>query len=206
MSLAQGAGAIGSAAPEGVGRHATVRGVRVIRRVGHGLVVVSLSACHSTAPSPADSAVATPVAPTTPLVDAGPTVMSTPSMPGVPGTADAGVSPDASTYMNTWWVSDACPSRSYKRTLSLHADSTFDAEDIVHPCAGECVVQWVDKRSGTWSATGRKVMLVVTKEDGPARERKDAVALPSTLTIDLPHLTLIEANPACVYVGARGQP
>lgn len=100
-----------------------------------------------------------------------------------------------------WWTSNGCGARQYRRTLELRADGTFQADDIVHPCPGECVVQWVARREGTWALQGNDLKVVVSKVDDPQNQAKDGQPLPGSLLADQTGVAeRAGSGPLCRYV------
>jgi hypothetical protein len=96
------------------------------------------------------------------------------------------------------YTSPSCGARRYKRIVELTADG-FRATDIPHPCPGECVVQWVVARTGSWSVDGSSVVLHVDATDDPQQQVGDTLPLPATLTTTLAGLVERGATGNCRY-------
>lgn len=79
------------------------------------------------------------------------------------------------------WVSPSCGDRKYERILTLGADGTFQAKDMVSPCPPnvQCIWSGIVDRKGRYTRSGDTLTLAV---EGPAGDR--AKPLPATLTID----------------------
>lgn len=111
-----------------------------------------------------------------------------PADPAPRGTVDAPeppaterVVPGDPKTLEGYWDSPGCGARGYRRTL--HVEGTrFEADDIPHPCPGECVVQWVVKRKGTIVANGAELTLAVDATDDPEHQIRDTT-FPKSLVI-----------------------
>ncbi len=73
------------------------------------------------------------------------------------------------------------------RSYEIAADGTFRADDVPHPCPGECVVQHAVIRKGTWKLGKDKKTLSLTVKDTrdtSGSEEKASQPLPAALEWD----------------------
>lgn len=101
------------------------------------------------------------------------------------------------------WRSPSCGERTYVRELTLAADGTWLALELVAPCppGAMCVWAGVVEVHGTWAADGAGITLTEPEQPtGPARAR------PTRLDPDPEGLRSTEPDGACLYTSAAEQP
>ncbi len=159
--------------------------------------LLSVTAACSPAPAPQDGPPdATPTGTTPPGPDTPPGSTTPPTDPTAPtgqtppGGGDASI---AGTY-----TSPNCGARTYERKLTLNADGTFAAQDLVSPCppGTQCVWSGIVNRQGTYTRSADGLTL---KVDGAAPPQGQP--LPEKLVIDPTTKAPAEqgSGAACVY-------
>ena len=81
------------------------------------------------------------------------------------------------------YSSAGCGKRAYVRTYVLDTDGSFRADDLPHPCPGECAVQhvWMNKGKWTLSKDKMRVTFKITESYDSGKEKKASQPLPPYL-------------------------
>lgn len=119
-----------------------------------------------------------------------------------PSSSASAPSSDPGANLTGTWQSPGCGARKYARELTLGADGTFNARDLVSPCPKDasCVWSGIVERKGTYASGAGRLTLSVSDAGKPAGE-----PLPGRLLYHAPDATLIEDpdHTNCVYTKAR---
>lgn len=120
------------------------------------------------APPASDSASATPTPTQSP---------ATPAPSGQPSGQPSALSPDESKWVGSW-SSASCGDRKFERKLTLKADKTFMAQDLVSPCPPkvQCIWAGIVSWSGTWALDDKGALLTKTSgsRDPSGKSKTDA--------------------------------